>query len=86
VDDTAVAPGLVLRDLMLLLEHGDRGIGPQLGQSPRDCKTDDSGTDDAYSHAGHLAAFYLNPWTVAIRCGNPAAHGDDPRTRVEAPR
>ncbi len=53
VDDPAVAPGLVQRNLPLLLEHGHGRVGAELRQPSRHSKTDDPGTDHTYPHAGH---------------------------------
>ena len=58
VDDAAVAARLVLRDLVLLLEHGHRGVRSQLGQAPRNGETDDPRAHDAEPQARHRQAPY----------------------------
>ena len=52
VHDAAVAPGLVRRDVGLLLEHRHRCVRAQLGQAARDSEPDDPGADDPDSHHG----------------------------------
>ena len=52
MDDAAVAPGLVRRDVALLLEHRDGGVRAQLGQAARHGEPDDPGADDPDSHHG----------------------------------
>ena len=54
VDDAAVAPRLVGRDLGLLLEHGDHGAGPGLAQPTRDREPDDPCADHPDALAGHV--------------------------------
>ncbi len=43
----AVPAGLMRGDLVLLLEHGDRRVGLDLGETPCDGEADDPGADDA---------------------------------------
>ncbi len=51
--DAAVAARLVQRDVVLLLEHGHRRVGPELRQATRDGEPEDAGADDSNALARH---------------------------------
>ena len=58
VDDAAVAAGLVERQVVLLLQHGHRRVGAQLGEPPRHREADDPGADDPDPQRSH--------WTTSV--------------------
>ena len=81
VHDAGVVPGLVHRDVGLLLEDGDV-VAFLLGQPTRHGQADDSGADDAdtIGHAVSASSFVVDDGCLQPPCRNlgPAVHPDQP--------